>query len=382
MLSTPRPDRSAFPSSISDVRPMTIRYGIIGSGMMGREHMRNIGLLEGAEITAVSDPHPESRELAAGPHGGRCRAFADHRDLLASGLCDALVIASPNDTHAAILRDVLATDLPILVEKPLCATVDDCRAVVKLAEGRAAPVWVAMEYRYMPPVERLRTELAAGTAGRLRMIAIREHRFPFLAKVDDWNRFAARTGGTLVEKCCHFFDLMRLLAQSEAVRVYASGAMDVNFLDERYDGRTPDILDNAFVVVDFANGVRAMLDLCMFAEGSWWQEQVAVTGDAARIEAFVPGPARFSPDGRERMSEVVISPRATKRPVREEIHVDETILAAGDHHGSTFFQHRKFLDLVRRGGTPEVTLDDGLKSVLIGAAAEESARTGRAVELR
>lgn len=382
MLSTPLPDRSAFPSSISDARPMTIRYGIIGSGMMGREHMRNIALLDGTEITAVSDPHPESRQLAAGPYGERCRAFADHRDLISSGLCDAIVIASPNDTHAAILRDVLSTDLPILVEKPLCATVDDCRAILKSAEGRAAPVWVAMEYRYMPPVERLRAELASGTAGRLRMIAIREHRFPFLAKVGDWNRFSARTGGTLVEKCCHFFDLMRLLAQSEAVRVYASGAMDVNFLDERYDGRVPDILDNAFVVVDFANGVRAMLDLCMFAEGSWWQEQVTVTGDAARIEAFVPGPARFSPDGRERMSEIVISPRATKQPVRVEIHVDETILAAGDHHGSTFFQHRKFLDLVRRGGTPEVTLDDGLKSVLIGAAAEESARTGRAVELR
>ncbi|MFN3549947.1 MAG: Gfo/Idh/MocA family protein [Mesorhizobium sp.] len=381
MLSTPRPDRSAFPSSTSDVRPMTVRYGIIGSGMMGREHMRNIALLEGTEIAAVSDPHPESRELAAGPGGERCRAFADHRDLLAADLCDALVIASPNDTHADILRDVLATTKPVLVEKPLCATVEDCRAIETLARGRTAPVWVAMEYRYMPPVERLRAELAAGAAGRPRMISIREHRFPFLSKVDDWNRFSARTGGTLVEKCCHFFDLMRLLSGSEAVRVYASGAMDVNFLDERYDGRRPDILDNAFVVVDFANGVRAMLDLCMFAEGSWWQEQVAVTGDRARIEAFVPGPARFSPDGRERASEVVISPRATKQPIREEIHVDAAILAAGDHHGSTFFQHQKFLDLVRHGGTPEVTIEDGLKSVLIGAAAEESARTGRAVEL-
>jgi myo-inositol 2-dehydrogenase/D-chiro-inositol 1-dehydrogenase len=360
---------------------MTIRYGIIGSGMMGREHMRNIGLLEGTEITAISDPHPESRALAAGPDGGRCAAFADHRQLLASGLCDALVIASPNDTHADILRDVLSTDLPVLVEKPLCATVEDCRAIERLAAGRAAPLWVAMEYRYMPPVERLRQELADGRAGRLRMIAIREHRFPFLRKVGDWNRFSARTGGTLVEKCCHFFDLMRLLAGAEAVRVYASGAMDVNFLDETYDGRTPDILDNAFVVVDFDNGVRAMLDLCMFAEGSWWQEQVAVTGDAARIEAFVPGPARFSPDGRERASEVVISPRATKLPVREEIHVDPTILAAGDHHGSTFFQHQKFLHLVRHGGRPEVSLEDGLKAVLIGAAAEESARTGQAVTL-
>jgi myo-inositol 2-dehydrogenase/D-chiro-inositol 1-dehydrogenase len=375
----PQPPISASRSSNSEAG--MIRYGIIGSGMMGREHMRNIALLDGASVVAVSDPFAESRELAAGPGGERARAFVDHRDLLSADLCDAYVIASPNDTHAAILRDVLPTGKPILVEKPLATTLDDCHEMLRLAEGRAAPVWVAMEYRYMPPVQRLLAELRGGTAGRLRMISIREHRFPFLVKVDDWNRFARRTGGTLVEKCCHFFDLMRLLAESEPVRVYASGAMDVNFVDEEYEAGRPDILDNAFVIVDFANGVRALLDLCMFAEGSYWQEQIATTGDKARIEAFVPGPARFSPDGKERLSEIVISPRATKRPSREEIHVPEHILAAGDHHGSTFFQHQKFLDIIRHGGQPEVTLEDGLKSVMIGLAAEESARTGRAVML-
>ena len=62
------------------------------------------------------------------------------------------------------------------------------------------------------------------------MLSIREHRFPFLVKVNDWNRFAKNTGGTLVEKCCHFFDLMRLIVQSEVQKVYASGDQDVNHL--------------------------------------------------------------------------------------------------------------------------------------------------------
>ena len=86
------------------------------------------------------------------------------------------------------------------------------------------------------------------------MVAIREHRFPFLRKVGDWNRFSRNTGGTLVEKCCHFFDLMAHILDDEPMRVLASGDQDVNHLDERYDGETPDILDNAFVVVDFAGG--------------------------------------------------------------------------------------------------------------------------------
>lgn len=357
----------------------TLRYAIIGSGMMGHEHLRNIALLGDARVVAVSDPDTAMRESAQALAGEGCRAFVDHRALIDADLADAYLIASPNHTHAAILKDVLPAGKPILVEKPLGVTAAECRDVVSAAEGRA-PVWVAMEYRYMPPLQRLMREVEAGATGQTRMITIREHRFPFLRKVGDWNRFSANTGGTLVEKCCHFFDLMRLLARSEAVRVYASGGMDVNFLDEDYGGRRPDVLDNAFVIVDFANGVRAMLDLCMFAEGSYWQEHISVVGDRARIDALIPGPARFSPDGRERRSEIVVSPRDTKIERREEVEVDHAILAAGDHHGSTFFQHRRFADMVRNGGTPEVTLEDGLKSVSIGAAAEESARTGRAIE--
>lgn len=362
---------------------MTIRYGLIGSGMMGQEHIRNLSLLEGCEVTAIADPDEGMRKLSVETAGGTARAFTHHSELLSAGLCDALVIVAPNDMHHAILTDVLETNLPILCEKPLCTTAADCRDVIARAEGRAAPVWVAMEYRFMPPVQRLLAELRAGTVGTPRMMAIREHRFPFLEKVGDWNRFNSRTGGTLVEKCCHFWDLMRLTLESDPVRVYASAGCDVNHRDERYDGRVPDIIDNAFVTVDFENGSRGMLDLCMFAEGSYWQEVISVTGEAARIDAKVPGPARFSSDRTERAAEIEISHRADKRVTRETVEVDESVLSAGDHHGSTFYQHQRFRDLIRAGkGAPEVTLNDGLWSVVIGEAAETSARSGQAVDLR
>jgi myo-inositol 2-dehydrogenase / D-chiro-inositol 1-dehydrogenase len=357
-----------------------LRYAIIGSGMMGHEHIRNIKLLKDTAIVAVSDPDPAMRESAAALAGSGTRSFTDHRALIDAGLADALLIASPNHTHEAILMDALATDLPILVEKPLCETPEASRRILAAARGRKAPVWVAMEYRYMPPVQRLIGELRAGTAGRLHMLTIREHRFPFLQKVGDWNRFSRQTGGTMVEKCCHFFDLMRLVTGAEPVRLYASGGHDVNHLDEDYSGERPDILDNGYVVVDFDNGVRAMLELCMFAEGSWFQEAITAVGDLAKIEAFVPGPSRFWPSEGEREAEIVISPREPKGPQRRIVEVDPEILAAGDHHGSTFYQHRLFSDMVLNGGTPEVTLEDGLRSVEMGAAAELSARTGQAVE--
>ena len=86
----------------------------------------------------------------------------------------------------------------------------------------------------MAPFARLIDEVNTGTAGRVRMVSLREHRFPFLEKVGDWNRFEDNTGGTLVEKCCHFFDLMNQVMPGRPERVYASGSQMVNHLDESY----------------------------------------------------------------------------------------------------------------------------------------------------
>ncbi len=80
-------------------------------------------------------------------------------------------------------------------------------------------------------------EIHKKTIGKLKMLSIREHRFPFLKKVKNWNRFSKNTGGTFVEKCCHFFDLMRLIIRSEPVSVYASGNQDVNHINESYKNK-------------------------------------------------------------------------------------------------------------------------------------------------
>ena len=249
----------------------TIRYGIIGCGSMGREHILNLHAIGGAEVTAIADPHAGSREAAATlVDSWRPRWFEHHADLLAAaeedGLCDARVIASPNHIHVAVLHDALATKLPILVEKPLVINIADGLALLARAQGRQAITWVAHEYRYMPPVAEMIRLAHGAEVGRLHQVAIREHREPFYPKVGDWNRFSANTGGTLVEKCCHYFNLMELILGERATRVFASGGQRVNHLAERYEGRTPDILDSAYVIVDSSSGARASLDLCMFAE--------------------------------------------------------------------------------------------------------------------
>ena len=70
--------------------------------------------------------------------------------------------------------------------------------------------------------------------------------------------------------------------------VFASGAQRVNHLDESYGGRTPDIPDNAYGIVEYPSGARAMLDLCMFAENSVDNEHITVVGDEGKLESLLP----------------------------------------------------------------------------------------------
>jgi predicted dehydrogenase len=359
----------------------TILYGVIGCGMMGQEHLRNIALLEGARVAAIFEPDPGMSALAQA-HAPDARMCGSVAEVLAQDI-DCLLIASPNHLHLSQLEEIGATrPLPVLVEKPLFTDPAHALRLQAFRAAYGAPVWVAMEYRYMPPVAALLEEAARATGG-IAMLSIREHRFPFLTKVGDWNRFNRNTGGTFVEKCCHFFDLMRLALRSDPVRIMASAGQHANHRDEVYDGERPDIWDHGYVIVDFASGARAMLELCMFAEGSRYQEEIVATGAAGKIEALVPGPTRFWPSalGEPPVPQVIVSPRDPRGPRVLEIPVEPQLLAAGDHNGSTFYQHQRFAAVVRGEGTPEVTLEDGWWAVAMGQAAQVSAAEGRAVVL-
>ncbi|MEO1640489.1 MAG: Gfo/Idh/MocA family oxidoreductase [Pseudomonadota bacterium] len=359
-----------------------VNYGLIGCGMMGREHIQNINLLQQGRVSVVFDPVAELAE-AAGTLAQNAHVAGSLEELLAYSDLDAVVIVSPNYLHIRQLQQIVATrPMPILCEKPLYTKPGDAAVLDALFKDYAHPVWVAMEYRYMPPVAALIAQAEQATGG-IKMLSIREHRFPFLPKIGDWNRFNEKTGGTLVEKCCHFFDLMRLILQDEPVRVMASAGQSLNHIDERYDGVAPDIWDNGYVILDFAKGTRAMLELCMFAEGSKWQEEISAVGPKGKIEALVPGPGRFWPKllGAPPVPQMIISPRAPKGPYVSEIPVDPKLLEAGDHNGSTFYQHQRFNAVIRGEGEVEVTLADGRKAVEIGLAAQESAASGKVVML-
>ena len=357
-----------------------VRYGVIGVGAMGREHIENLKHIPGTSVTAIADPFPDSLDRAKSLIDGEVKTFADYRDLLNSDLVDAVIIATPNYTHIDVLKDALATSLHVFIEKPLCTTIEDCLKVINWSKNRKALVWMGLEYRYMPPVAELINIVHGGGVGEVQQVTIREHREPFYPKVGDWNRFRAKTGGTLVEKCCHYFNLMDHIAKETPVRVFASGGQRVNYLDEVYDGKPADMLDSAYVIVEYASGKRAMLDLCMFAENTVDKEYISVTGNAGKIESFLPS------------LEIRHGKRASVGNFKEWTYAagktkdldsrkgwGNSIEYLGFHYGASYLEHKKLHKAIVEGGKPEVTLEEGLRSVATGLAAHKSIDEGRPV---
>ncbi len=372
-----------------------IRYGLIGCGSMGREHIENIKTLDRSVITALADPDANSRNAAVALLDGAAtqpKVFERYQDLLESGLCDAVVISTPNFTHAQVMRHALPTGMHVLMEKPLCTTLADCADLVAheqalRAKGRHQVVWVAQEYRYMPPVAEMIRMAHAGDIGTLHQVAIREHREPFYPKVGNWNRFSVNTGGTLVEKCCHYFNLMELILKEEAVRVFASGAQRVNHLDERYAGpngqTVPDILDSAYVIVEYASGARALLDLCMFAENTTDKEQIVIVGDQGNLESLIPSlilrhGSRADWGRRTEWG----SPTGSGRGISNRYVWDSNIKYKGQHYGASYVEHERFAHAIRNGLPPEVSLEEGMRCVAVGLAAHQSIDTGLPVLMR
>ena len=155
----PRPDR-AWGGTVSDMADV-LRYGIIGTGMMGLEHMLQPAAHPRRGGRRPS-PIPTSRPASDGTstRGPELAVYEDYRELLAETTVDAVVIATPNHTHADVLDGRL--------RRPTCTCWSRSRCAPRwrtAARWRRRPpgtpgvVWVGMEYRYMPPVARLVEEV-------------------------------------------------------------------------------------------------------------------------------------------------------------------------------------------------------------------------------
>ena len=207
------------------------------------------------------------------------------------------------------------------------------------------------------------------------MISMSEFRPPFLDKVGQWNKFNEFSGGTLVEKCCHYFDLMNLFADSRPTRVYASAAASGVFAALEVDGRRSDIDDSALVIVEYESGCRASFALNMNCPD--FNEELSIVGSEGRLVAH----ERFDPHHAQRAHcslELELGERGASRKI--ELGYASAIEGSG-HHGATYYEHAAFLDRIEGKAVEAATPEQGLWSMLVASAAQESSRSGQAVDI-
>mmetsp|Transcript_13802 Transcript_13802/g.28090 ORF Transcript_13802/g.28090 Transcript_13802/m.28090 type:complete len:268 (+) Transcript_13802:299-1102(+) len=192
--------------------------------MMGQEHISYIQKYDDLVIDFLCDPNEDSIEIALSLiHNGKYpRVVPDEKQLLEQVTkIDLLVIASPNYMHTPQLLCWSQHEITILVEKPVAISEKQVSALKAAEPKMKANIWVAMEYRFIPAINKLIQHLPE--VGEIKKVTIRENRYPFLTKIQEWNKDVDKSGDTLVEKCCHFFDLFRLITGQEMQSCVSKG---------------------------------------------------------------------------------------------------------------------------------------------------------------
>ena len=365
---------------IKDGHEPKYRINIIGTGTMGQEHMYVTALLGEAQVHGIYDEETHSLDIAENEYARysskKLFRYNDLKSACNDPDVDALFICTPNYTHLDVLKVAMESKKPIFLEKPMATTIEDASEIVRLVDGYPSFIQIGLQYRYKAQyVEAIHEALERKTIGDLKTISISEHRPPFLDKVKQWNKFSRYSGGTLIEKCCHYFDLINLFAQSQPKSIYASGGKAFNFIDFSYNGKNSDIDDHAFVVIEYQNGIKANFTLNMFCPD--FSEELILCAEKGRIISS----EKYSPKNDGYSNARIQIELGEDGSSRDSMVSYPSEIEKSGHHGATFFEHIELIKKLNGEPSNSATVIEGLWSVVIAGAAQKSIETGSQIDV-
>jgi myo-inositol 2-dehydrogenase/D-chiro-inositol 1-dehydrogenase len=191
-------------------------FALFGAGRIGRIHAANIAAHGAARLKYVVDVDAAAAGAIADAAGA---AVADRATALADPAVDALLVASPTDTHADLIEAGSAAGKAILCEKPVDLDVGRARAAVAAAGRAGVTLAIGFNRRYDPSFRRLRDGIDAGAIGAVESVLIvsRDPSPPPVAYVQ-------RSGGLFRDMAIHDLDMARWLLGEEPVEVTAHGS--------------------------------------------------------------------------------------------------------------------------------------------------------------
>lgn len=392
-----------------------LNIGILGTGSRGVGCFGAL-LAERADtrITALMDPNPVRLEAAAAKLGLDTARYTEAGEMLAREQFDALVITSPDYSHADHTVAALRAGVPhVLVDKPLATTTEDCRRVAGAARETGGQVAIGFNLRHLPLMRRIKEVIEAGVIGDLMLIENQEFYDGGRTYMARWNRRREWSGGLWIHKGTHDFDVFNWWnAGGNPVRVAAFAGVNALRPDKipfavdpdvpigpncracayqtvcpdfyaadygqdlfspeaaREDGYLRDLClflsdkdthDNGIALVEYDNNVRASHSECFVC--NFDDRRYTIVGDRGTLLASVANPTSITLRPRWGADQIIEVPPAPD----------------GMHGGADPLLLEDFLRSVRGNGSALSGLDDGLRAVAVGEAAETAWREGRVV---
>lgn len=397
--------------------PDRINVGVVGAGRRAAQYFRYVpdDLRPLVRLTAIADPNESNRaafeRLFA--DGRPARQYSDADDLFAEEDLDAVIIASPNSYHARYTELAIAAGAHVLLEKPVATSVDECRRVWQAARsagaggagGREASIMVGFVLRYTPFYSRIQEIVASGELGTILAIDADENLGTGLTGLfhKSWRRRDDLSGGFLVEKCCHDFDILNWLIGSAPDRAFAM-AKRTHFVPGTAGGRQPrfdpevirqidvadfgdteinaafpaamdgspydfpsDAPDHAAVLLDFASGALGTFVACMGQPRT--TRRIRIFGTNGDLEGNIDD------------SRIVIhKPHVADNGC--DVQGIQVAAEQHNHHGGDGVLGHAFWRAAAKQSEPSrAGLREGIDAALVALAAQQSAATGQSVDI-
>jgi predicted dehydrogenase len=330
---------------------------------MGRRHVSLVLAHSEARLAGIVDPDPRAQDVAA---AGRGPWFESVDELLAKGLADGAIVATPNALHHAQAASLIAAGVPVLIEKPIATSVAEAESIGEIAARNGVPVLVGHHRRHSPRLLAAREVIRRGRLGQIVAVSATT----LLAKPAEyfdaapWRREAG--GGPILINLIHDVDVLRMLC-GDVVEVQALASNAV---------RGHPVEETVAVTLRFATGaVGTMLLSDAAASPIGWEQTsgedpaypryglrdsyiVAGTRGTIGLPTMRLATASATPSWHTRMREAAVRVTPADPLVRQ-------------------FEH--FVGVVRRTTAPMVTIRDGLESLRVTLAVDQAVRVGRAI---
>lgn len=329
---------------------MTVRFGLLGAGRIGKVHARAIGSNQAARLVAVADAAEQAARDISDAYGAEMRTIDQIEQ---AGDIDAVVICTPTDTHADLIERFARAGKAIFCEKPIdldVGRVEECLAVV---EQTGAALMVGFNRRFDPHFMAVRKTIDEGAIGTVEMVTITS-RDPGPPPID----YIKRSGGIFRDMTIHDFDMARYLLGEEPVSVSAHASV----LVDKAIGEAGDY-DSVSVILETGSGKQALISNSRRATYGY-DQRIEVHGSKGMVAAENQRPVSIE----------VANEKGYTRPPLHDFFMTRYTEAYANEIAA-------FIAAMSAGRKASPGGADGLAALRLADAALLSAREGRTVRL-